>query len=148
MHRAGDTWIGLEPDRFEEERQPARLDLMPGPRSPIVWRFREQEGGAPGRLLNVVGWLEGGLVSVSTRGTLYLRKDKGGTLALYLPDAPKRVELGTKPPKILSPEGRKKPLYPDTWPKHAVRQAIRYRFRTIVVLDADALLAELRSGPA
>lgn len=148
MHRAGKVWIGLERDRFEEERQPVRLELIPGPRSPVVWRFREQERGEPGRLLNVVGWLEGGLVAVSTRGTLYVRKDKGGTLALYLPDAPKRVELGTKPPKILSPEGRKKPLYPQTWPKHAVRQTIRHRFRTIVVLDADALLGELRGGSA
>lgn len=124
-----------------------RLDLSPTPRSPVVWRYRDPDG-REGRLLNVVGWLDGGLVSVSTRGTLYLRKGGGMDLALYLPEAPKRVELGPKPPKVLSPEGRKKPLVPPQWPKEAVRQVIRYRLRTILLLNEDLLVDDLRNSPA
>jgi hypothetical protein len=143
LHRTGNLWIGLERDRFDAELRLAKLDLVPEKRSPIVWRFREGEGET-GRLLNVLGWLEGGMVSVSTRGTLYFKKTESGPLALFLPDTPKRLELGNKPPKTLSPDGRKKPLYPLSWPRQAVQRVIRHRLRTIVVLDADALLDELR----
>lgn len=95
-------------------------------------------------MLNVVGWLEGGMVSVSTRGTLYLCKGESGRLAVYLPDPPKRIQLGPKAPVTLSQDGRKKPLYPRTWPRQAVHLVIRHRLRTIVILDTDALLKELR----
>ncbi len=144
----GGVWVGLNPDRFDGERRSTRLDLSPTPRSPLVWRYRDPKGGDQGRLLNVVGWLDGGLVSVSTRGTLYLRKGGGTTLALYLPEAPRRVDLGTKAPRILSPAGRKKPLIPPAWPKEVVRQAIWHRFRTILVLNEDMLVEDLRNSPA
>jgi hypothetical protein len=143
LHRVGKVWIALERHRFAEERQVARLDLRPEPRAPLVWRFHDPEAGTSGRLLNVAGWLDGGLVSVSTRGTLYLRRVGRESLALFLPDAPKRIALGDKPPRTLATAGRRKPLFPDAWPKEAVRQVIRHRFRTIAVLDAEALLKAL-----
>ncbi len=143
LHRAGALWIGLERERFDAELQPSRLELIPEKRSPVVWQYRSDEGET-GRLLNVLGWLEGGMVSVSTRGTLYRKRGERGPLALFLPEAPKPLDLGAKPPKTLSPDGRKKPLYPAAWPKQAVQRVIRHRFRTIVVLDADTLLNELR----
>jgi hypothetical protein len=146
LHRMGKVWIALERDRFEEERHVARLDLRPDPRSPIVWRFHDRESGDSGRLLNVAGWLEGGLVSVSTRGTLYVRRTPRGTLALFLPDAPKRVILGDKAPRSVPTEGRRNPLFPEAWPNGAVRLVIRHHLRTLVVLDVEALLHELHGS--
>jgi len=148
LHRAGSVWIGLNPDRFDRRRPSRGLELSPTPRSPIVWRYRDPDDGSQGRLLNVVGWLNGGMVSVSTRGTLYLHQGGGTDLALYLPEAPKDIELGPKPPKVLSPQGRKKPRVPPQWPKEAVPQVIRHRFRTILLLNEDLLLDELRDSPA
>jgi len=124
------------------------LELSPTSRSPVVWSYRDPKDGGQGRLLNVAGWLNGGMVSVSARGTLYLRKGGQAALALYLPESPKRIALGKKPPQVLSPEGRKEPLFPPRWPKNVVRQAIGHRFRTIVLLDEDLLFEELRNSPA
>ncbi|MFI5399644.1 MAG: hypothetical protein ACHQZQ_01155 [SAR324 cluster bacterium] len=140
MHRAGRRWIAIAPDGFTE-RRPVGLELSPHPRSPIVWRFRD--GDLHGSLLNVAGWLEGGLVSVSTRGTLYVRTVGGEARALYLPGPAVHVDLGPKPPRTLAAGERNTPLFPDTWPKTAVRQVIRRRLRTVIVLAEDTLLAEL-----
>jgi hypothetical protein len=155
------------------ERRLEGLDLAPHPRSPIVWRFRygdaaersreaqtaaaglsheaqpfgrEAQTASGGCLLNVVGWLEGGLVSVSTNGTLYVRESGSEAKALYLPGPAVHVDLRPKPPRILQAEGRKEPLFPDTWPKDAVRQVIRRRLRTVIVLAKETLLAELDGG--
>ena len=139
LHRAGGRWIAIAPHGLVE-RRPEKLELTPNPRSPIVWRFRD--GDLRGRLLNVVGWLEGGLVSVSSAGTMYVRTAGNEAQALYFPGHAVHVELGPKPPRVQTAAGRRQPLFPATWPAHAVRQVIRRRLRTIVVLAEDALLAE------
>jgi hypothetical protein len=140
LHRAGGRWIAIARDGFAERRADG-IELSPHPRSPIVWRFRD--GAAGGLLLNVPGWLEGGMVSVATSGTLYVRTSGSGAQALYFPGRAVHVELGPKPPRTLPTEGRKVPLYPEAWPKNVVRQVIRHRLRTVIVLAEEALLAEL-----
>jgi len=138
------VWIAIPLDGLTE-RRPDRLELSPDARAPIVWHFRD--GDLSGRLLNVLGWLNGGLVTMSTQGTLYVHQNGGEVSALYLPGIRHPVDLGPKPPRTLSPDKRKRPLYPQTWPPTAVHQVIRRRLRTIVVLSQDALLGELTGAP-
>ena len=83
------------------------------------------------------------MVSVATTGTLYVRTAGGEAQALYFPGHSVHVDLGPKPPRTLPVEGRKVPLVPPSWPKHAVRQVIRHRLRTVIVLAEAALLADL-----
>jgi hypothetical protein len=150
LHRVGERWLALELDGLASSklalsgltaRRPERLELSPDARAPVVWRFRDAD--LSGRLLSVVGWLDGGLVSVSTAGTLYVAASGGEARALYLPGAGQTVTLGKSPPRTLVTDGRKKPLYPPEWPAGAVSCVIRRRLRTIVVLAKDAMLAEL-----
>ena len=111
-----------------------------------MWKFRD--GDLNGRVLNVVGWLEGGMVSMSTNGTLYLAGSGESTKALYMPGHGQHVDLGSKPPRTLPANGRKKPLFPDAWPRSAIRQVIRRRLKTIVVLSQEALFSELNGTSA
>lgn len=83
------------------------------------------------------------MVSVATGGTLYVRGAGGEAQALYFPGHSVHVDLGPKPPRSLPVEGRKVPLVPPHWPRPAVRQVIRHRLRTVIVLEDEALLAEL-----
>ena len=118
-----------------------RLDPVDG--FPVIWRFTPQDGGRPMQVLNVLGLLNGGAISISIHGTLYETRDRGRLTGLYLPGVPKTVTFGEKPPKVLSPEKYKKPLFPSSWPTEAVAQVVRHRFRPLVILEPSFFLAQI-----
>jgi hypothetical protein len=141
--------IGLPRARFPRvlPLTGGRLDPIEG--FPVVWRFTHPEGGRPAVVINVLGLLNGGPISISTRGSLYEARDKGRLVGLFMPGAAKGYDLGAMRHKVLAPEKYKKPLYPTAWPKEAVAQVVRARFRTWIVLDPAWLLAQIhRLAPA
>lgn len=122
-----------------------RLDPMEG--FPVVWRYTMEPQGRQGVVLNVAGLLNGGPMSISSRGWLYEAEREGRLVALFMPGNPKRLRLGEVRHKVLAPETARTPLYPETWPKEAVQRVLRVRFRTIVVLSAEYLLAQVPRLP-
>lgn len=123
-----------------------RLDPIDG--FPVVWKFTESQQGPSGVVLNVPGFLNGGAMSISSRGWLYETGRDGRSVALFLPGSPKRMRLSETRFKVLAAGPGGRPLFPEAWPKQAVKQVVRVRFRTIVVLDAEFLLSQVPALPA
>jgi hypothetical protein len=139
----GDGQLALPVAPFRNILRPTgcRLDPMEG--FPVVWRYTVGPQDRQGVVLNVAGLLNGGPISISSRGWLYEAERDGRFLALFMPGSPKRLRLGGMRYKVLSPETARTPLYPEGWPKQAVQRVVRVRFRTIVVLNAEYLLAQV-----
>jgi hypothetical protein len=114
---------------------------------PVVWRYTDPQSNRSGVVLNVPGLLNGGAMSISTRGWLYEVEREGRLAALFLPGSPKRLKLAEKGYRVLAPEASRTPLLPQGWPKEAVKRVIRVRFSTIVVLSAEYLLAQVPLPP-
>jgi len=143
----GDGQLALPVEAFRRIIRPTgcRLDPMDG--FPTVWRYTDSQAGRSGVVLNVPGLLNGGPMSISTRGWMYEAERDGGYAALFLPGSPKRLRLPDTRYKLLTPESSRGPLFPEGWPREAVLQVIRVRFSTIVVLNADYLLAQVPKAP-
>jgi hypothetical protein len=137
----GHLALPVEPFRRIFRPTGCRLDPIEG--FPVVWQFTEGKGGRSGVVLNVLGFLNGGAMSISSRGWLYETERDGRQVALFLPGSPKRMRLSETRYKVLAPEPAGAPLFPAAWPKEAVLRVIRARFRTIVVLNAEFLLAQV-----
>jgi hypothetical protein len=144
----GDGQLALPVEAFRRILRPTgcRLDPMEG--FPVVWRYTDSQDGRTGVVLNVPGLLNGGAMSISSRGWLYEAERDGGYAALFLPGSPKRMRLNETRHKVLTPETSRGPLFPPEWPKEAVLRVVRVRFSTIVVLNADYLLSQVPQLPA
>ncbi len=143
-----DGHLALPVESFRRIFRPAGCRLDPIEGFPVVWQYSEVEPGRGGAVLNVAGFLNGGTMSISSRGWLYEAERDGCSVALFLPGSPKRLHLGETRHRVLAPSPGGKPLVPESWPKEAVKQVIRVRLRTIVVLDAAFLLAQVPRLPA
>jgi hypothetical protein len=139
--------LALPPEGFDWIGAVTGCLLTPLPESPLLWRFRNPETGDEGRLLNVPGLLDGALVSVASRGRLYVARRPGAALALFMPGKPRHAALVDDRRKDLNPETARQPLYPAHWPKAAILRVLRVRFRTVVVLDPGYLLARFGTAP-
>jgi hypothetical protein len=137
----GDGQLALPVGAFQRVVKPSdcRLDPMEG--FPVLWRYTDEKERRSGVVLNVPGLLNGGAMSISTRGWIYETQRDGGYVALFMPGNPKRMRLEETRHKVMDAESSRTPLYPAAWPKGAVRQVVRAKFSTIVILN-DAYLLE------
>jgi hypothetical protein len=142
-----DGHLALPVEPFRRILRPTGCRLDPIDGFPVVWRFTEGQGGQSGVVLNVLGFLNGGAMSISSRGWLYETERDGHPVALFLPGGPKRMRLSETRYKVLTAEAGGAPLFPAAWPKEAVLRVIRVRFRTIIVLNAEFLLAQVPRLP-
>jgi hypothetical protein len=142
VHPLGAFRVGLYRDGFRQVVHPAGFQLQPVARSPILWSFSDAHSGLQGRLLNVLGLLDGGVMSIAAAGLVYMLERGGETLGLYLPTVARTVQLPVQGLKEVNPAKTRKPLYPEQWPKAAVSRVIRYRLRSIAILDEAYLLRQ------
>jgi hypothetical protein len=142
----GEGHLALPVEAFTRIFRPTGCRLDPIEGFPVVWQYTAAEGRR-GAVLNVPGFLNGGTVSIASRGWLYERERDGQASALFMPGSPKRMRLSETRHKVVAPDSAGAPLYPEGWSKAAVLRVIRVRFRTIVVLDAEYLLAQVPHLP-
>lgn len=140
------VYVGVLREEFERVVGMEGCELSLDPGDAEVWQFRHAGASLHGRLLNVAAFLHPGRVALNTRGRAYTVTRQDFTLALMFPGAPRRLHLDRVRHRVVQLDGRRP--YPEQWPRELVRQVIRTRFRTIVILNESFLLQQIGLRPS
>lgn len=143
----GEGRLALPVEGFTRIFRPTGCRLDPIEGFPVVWQYTTADGRR-GAVLNVPGFLNGGAMSIASRGWIYETERERAHLALFLPGSPKRLRLAEAGAKVLAPGSSRAPLFPELWPKEAVLRVVHVRFRgTLVVLNTAFLLERVPHLP-
>ena len=141
IYRVDDNRLGIFREPFERVMEFKGFEISQVEGATEVWNFRNSASGQKGRLLNVNGFLNEALNSISTQGRAYMITRQEFTLALFFPGKPRRIKLNQSRYKTV-PIEEKKPI-PPHWPREMVTRVIRLRFSNIFILDESFLLQQI-----
>lgn len=141
VHNVQSTNLGIYREPFDKVVELTGFRLTPVQNSHCIWDFQHSESNEKGRLLHVQGFLAGGMVTMSARGTAYMVTRQNFTLALLFSSPPRGMWLSEEKFKVLPKESSR--AYPPDWPQDLISKIIRARFRTVVILNEAALLEKI-----